>query len=89
MDEKQIEIEKLVIEMLEDSIEKIHKSIPKAIKSGALDIDGWNPKVNPMVLPKIILMAVLESEAGQYKGSGTSFEKQIRKEVNNLKMFIV
>jgi len=41
-----------------------------------------------MILPKCIVVAVLESEADQYKATGTSFEKEVKKEVRNLRCFI-
>lgn len=67
---------------------EITQLIKKAVNSGALDIEGWEPDQNPMILPKIIAIAILENIAEGLKGKGTSFEKQVKKEVKNLKCFI-
>ena len=53
---------------------KTKKNIKKALTCGALDTEAWDEKNAPMILPKIIAIAVLESEANQYKAEGTPFE---------------
>ncbi len=78
----------LTVEMLINSKNHMIESINKAIDSGALDIDSWDENDNPMILPKIILKAVMQNEAEQYSARGTSFEKMMKKEVNNLKLFL-
>jgi hypothetical protein len=60
----------------------------KAIKSGALDIDNWDEHDKPMIIPKIIMQTVLQSESEAYSAKGTSFERQINKEVKNLRYYI-
>lgn len=75
-------------DILKGSYEAMLKKIDKAINSGALDVDNYDPNHNPMVLPKIIVKALLEDEATQYDAKGTSFERQIKKEVKNLRYFI-
>ncbi len=81
-------IRKLTVEMLNNSKKPMLESIDKALNSGALDIDGWDENDNPMILPKIILKAVMENEAEQYSARGSSFEKGMKKVVNNLKLFL-
>ena len=85
---KQEQIKSLVEEMLTDSYEAMKKNIDKVLKSGAIDIDGWDEKDSPMRLPKCIVAAILQNEATQYEGKGTGFEKQINKEVKNIRYFI-
>jgi len=86
---KKKQIKKLVIESLDRSVKEIkEKLIDKALNSGAVDVDKWSKDNNPMILPKSILIAVLLSEADQYSGVGTSFEKQVKKEVKNLRCFV-
>jgi hypothetical protein len=41
-----------------------------------------------MILPKQIIIALLEDEAEQYKGVGTRFEKEIKKGSKNIKLFL-
>jgi hypothetical protein len=77
-------IEILVNEMLDDAFNAIKKKVTKAINSGGLDVDSWDENVNKMILPKTIVIALLEDEAEQYKGKGTSFEKKVAKDVKNV-----
>ena len=82
---KKREIKKLVKEMLKESHQASLKQIDKAINCGALDIDSWDGKY---VIPKTIVTAILEDGARQYLGTNTCFEKQVRKDANNLKRFL-
>ena len=86
--EKKDKIKKLTVEMLNDAVSEMEKSIDRALNSGAIDVDNWHESLNPMILPKTVLIAVLENEASQYYGIGTSFEKRVKKEVKNIKCFI-
>lgn len=86
--EKKEKIKGLVSDMLKESYEAMLKKIDKALNSGAVDIDKWNDKINPMILPKCIVTAILENESTQYLGIGTSFEKEVKKEVKNIRYFI-
>ncbi|MDO6737062.1 hypothetical protein [Wenyingzhuangia sp. 2_MG-2023] len=81
-------IEALTKEMLKEATKQMQSKIKKAIESGSLDTDNWSEKNNKMILPKIILIAILENEADQYKATGTRFEKEVKKEVKNIKYFI-
>jgi len=81
-------LESEVIEMMELSFEIMRTKIKKVLKSGAVDVSGWDANYNSMLLPKAILIAILEDEADQYKGQGTSFEKQIKKDVKNIKNYV-
>lgn len=81
-------IAKLVKDMLNESHESMLKKIDKALNSGAIDFDSWDENKNPMILPKCIVTAILQSESAQYDAKGTSFEKQIKKEVKNIRCFL-
>lgn len=85
---KSDQIIKLTDDMLETAIPEIKKLIRKAVNSGAIDVEGWDRQFNPMIIPKCILIAALETEADQYRATGTVYEKQVEKEVRNLKNFI-
>ena len=87
MDKKK-RIEYICNEMLDNSVEAIRDQIKKSLNSGALDIDNWDENNNPMIIPKVIMIAVLKNEAEQYSSKGTCFEKQINREVKNLINFI-
>lgn len=82
---KKAKLKRLASEMLKDSQKAMKDKIDKAINSGSLDIDSWDER---MILPKVIVAAILEDEAEQYKGKGTSFEKSVKKEITNLKYFL-
>ena len=81
-------LHKKCIRLLDRSYDEMLESISKAIDSGAVDIDGWDDINESMVLPKAILTAILQIESTQYDCKGTCYEKQIRKDVKNLKPFL-
>lgn len=85
---KEKRIKKLAADMLKQSHKIALSRIDKAIKSGALDIESWEPTSRPMILPKIIVTAILKRESQQYDAKGTSYEKEVKKEVANLMCFI-
>jgi hypothetical protein len=85
---KKEQIKKIALNLLNQSYEEAKKKIEKSLNCGALDLDQWSEKDNPMIIPKIIIIAILEDEASQYKATGTKFEKQVIKEVRNLKLFL-
>ena len=86
--DKKNKIRQIAIDMLKESQEAQLKLVEKALNSGALDIDAWDENDKPMILPKIIVTAVLQRESQQYEAKGTSYEKKVKKEVNNLKIFL-
>ena len=83
--DKKNKIKSLVTDMLNESHEAMVKKIDKALNSGADDVDDWDETHNPMILPKCIVTAILQNESTQYEGKGTTFEKQVKKEVQNIK----
>ena len=85
---KSEKIKSLVIEMLNESHAAMIKKVEKVLNSGAVDIESWDEKDKPMILPKCIVMALLESEGAQYDARGTSFERHIKKEVRNIRFFV-
>lgn len=86
--EKREKIKSLVCEMLNESQMAMMKKIDRALDSGAINIEGWDDKNGFMILPKCIVMALLESESAQYDGKGTSFERKVKKDVKNIRHFI-
>lgn len=86
---KKTKIKKLVKELLKESHKAQIKKIETALNSGSLDLENWDHENNSMILPKIITTAILEDAAVRhYTAKGTSFERQIKKEVKNLRYFI-
>ena len=86
--QKKREIKKLTKSMLKDSLKDMQEKIDKALNSGAIDIDSWDNENGKMILPKTLLVALLENESTQYLGKGTDFEKKVRKDANNIKYFL-
>ncbi|MFT6879122.1 MAG: hypothetical protein ACJARG_000046 [Arcticibacterium sp.] len=88
MRSKKQKIKRIVKDMLIESHKKALQSIDKVLNSGCVDIDAWDEGEAPMVLPKCILTAILEDEARQYTARGTSYEKQTKKEIANIRYFL-
>jgi len=88
METKKDKIKKLAVEMLNDNHSAMIQKIDRALNCGVIDPDTWDDCHNFMILPKCILIAVLEDAATQYSASGTIFEKQIKKDVKNIRLFI-
>ena len=87
--QKKAVIKKYVKDMMKESHKVMIKRIDKALNSGAIDIDAYDPHNNFMILPRVILIAILESEADQYKpGAGSYWHRPMKKEVNNIRYFI-
>ena len=79
--EKKNKIKALVEGMLKESCEAMIKNIDTVLKSGVIDVENWDADHYPMILPKTILSALLEKESRQYDAKGTSFEKQMKKDI--------
>ena len=86
--EKKNKIKSLTEDMLKESFDDMIKKVEKALNSGAIDIDSWDENNNPMILPRCIITAILQDESTQYEGKGTSFEKQVKKEVKNIRYYL-
>jgi len=86
--EKKQEIKKLVIEMIKESEVAMIKKIDTILESGAVDVENWNANICKMILPKTIITALLTNESVQRDGRGTSFEKQVKKDVKNICNFL-
>ena len=86
--EKKQAIKKLVVEMLKESQEEMIEKIDTIIESGAVDVENWNENFNKMIIPKTIVTALLETESKQRDGRGTSFEKQVKRDVKVICNFL-
>ena len=87
-EEKRARIKALALELLEQSHADMVKKIDKALNSGAVDPESWSPLFAPMILPKCIVGAILEDEAAQYDGGGTSYAKEMKADIKNIRRFI-
>ncbi len=85
---KKSQIKKLAVQMLKESFEQAKKKVDKALNCGAIDIDAWSPNSNPMLIPKAIVVAILNDESEQYDVSGTSFEKQMKKDIKEIGLYL-
>lgn len=85
MTEKEKQLAALVSDMLKRSHDDAIKNIQKVLKSGAIDLESWD---GGMVLPKTIVTALLEEESTRWVGTGTSYAKQAKKDVKNIRMFL-
>ena len=70
-------LEKIVNDMLDNAFRHIKANVAKAVQ--AAEITEWDEDNNPYVIPKGIIIALLNNEADQYCAKGTSHEKQIKK----------
>jgi hypothetical protein len=87
--EKKDKIKDYVIDMLYESYSNQLKKLNKVLDSNCLDIDNWDISNAPMVLPKSIVVAILETEVKQYEAPKTYPKaRSIKKEINNIKLFI-
>ncbi len=86
--EKRANIKSLAIDLLNQSHKMMLTKIEKALNSSAIDINEWDENYDKMILPKAIIMAVLQAEAESYNASGTRFEKEMKKTAKNLLHFI-
>ena len=83
--DKKIKIHNLTEKLLNDSYVAMQQNIYKAINSGVLDIESWDETKNPTVIPKIIVITLLEKEAEHYNSISFYYHKHIETEIQNLK----
>jgi len=86
--DKKAVIEGHVKDMLANSLKEMEKKLTSLFNSGAIELNAYDTEHNRMVLPKSIVVALFESEAHQYKGTGTSHEKEVKKNVKNFRYFV-
>lgn len=86
--QKEKAIKKLVYGMLWNSHKEMRINVEQVMKSGAIDIDNYDPKASPMVLPKTIVAAIIGHEQHQYLGTGTSYERAIKKNIRNIQYLL-
>ena len=86
--EKKDKIKALALQQLERSHADMIKKIDKAMNSGAVDPESWSPLFGPMILVNCIVGAILEDEATQYNGGGTSYAKEMKADIKNIRRFI-
>ena len=81
-------IEKKVEELLNDSYIDAKQKLSKALNSGAIDIENWDPNHNHWLLPKIIAIAILEDLGDELRPRSGDLVKKVDKEVKNVKLFL-
>ena len=75
------ELKKKTNALIKDAIKGMRKNIDKAILSGSMDIKGADDNY---ILPKTLLLALLQEEVNQFDGHGTDFYKKVKKESKNI-----
>lgn len=87
-EEKKELLKEMVTNLLTDSHNEMLKKIDKALNSGAIDVEEWDPAWFGLILPKTIATAILKDASTQYECKGTSYEKRIKEDVKNMLCFI-
>lgn len=85
---KRDKIKKHVKDMLMESFESMINNIEVLLNDDEEAVNNWEPNVNPMILPKCMVTALLEHESMQYQAKGTSFEKKVKKKVKELRNYL-
>ena len=85
---KRKQIKDLVDQILDNALAEMKAKVGKVIVSGAIDTENWSPDHDSMLIPKAIVIALLENEADQYKATGTTHERKVSKDVENIKLFL-
>jgi hypothetical protein len=87
--QKKNAIKRHVKDMMKDSQKHMQDKLEKVLSSGCIDIDDWDPEHAPMIIPKLILCALLESESYQYDiPKSHSNRRALMKEKKNIAYFI-
>jgi len=85
--DKKAEIQKITEQLLEAAIPKLKKAIKKSLNCGAIALEDWDEN-NPDLIPKAIIIAILEDGANQYKSANSAFGRKVIKEAKNIKLFL-
>jgi len=83
---KKEQVKKLVSEMIQESAKSMESKIDHLLSSGCIDIESWDIKQNPMVLPKTIVVAMLERESKQYRHPSKTREQN--KDIKNYSYYL-
>lgn len=75
------QIEKLSRHIISECVKDMRKNVRRALESGAIDVDRYDAK---MIWPKAIVIACLKDEIHELSCKGTSWEKTIKKESENI-----
>lgn len=75
------ELRKKTRQLIQDSAQWMRRDIERVLLSGAVDYANAE---NNYVLPKTIMLALLKEQMRNYDGKGTSYEKQIKKDAENI-----
>ncbi len=87
--QKQALVRKYARECLKSAVQEMQDNIDKAIKSGAIDISGWDPIYAPYILPKTIVCAVLEHQAAwNINTVPPTYKRLVKKSIRNIRYFL-
>lgn len=71
---------------IDNAVKAMKENLERVLKSGCIGFDEYNENVNPMVLPKAIVTALLEEEVSQLVPSFKN--KEFDENRKNVKHFI-
>lgn len=75
------EVRKKTRQLIQQSAQWMRRDLEKVLLSGAVDYANAE---NNNRLPKTIMLALLKEQMRNYDGRGTSYEKQIKKDSDNI-----
>ena len=87
-EEKKIAIKELVSELITFSSEQMIEGIDRALNSGTIDFDEWEESNGKMIIPKCILLALLEKQIDVNDAKGTSHQRRVRKQVKLIRYYV-
>ena len=77
-----------VLKLLHSHIPDIIKWTDILLSSGAINVEGYDRKTNPILIPHHILQACFERAAQQHDLKNTQWEEEAKEEVANYKRFV-
>lgn len=88
--ENKEKVKALVIEMLNDSHKAMLKKLETILNNThVIDLDNWDEKNAPMLLPKMIVTALLENDAKQYSPpKDYPNARQLKQQIKNISYII-
>lgn len=88
--ENKEKVKALVIEMLNDSHKAMLKKLETILNNtDVIDLENWDEKNAPMLLPKMIVTALLESDSKQYSlPKNYPNARQLKQQIKNISYII-
>jgi len=75
------ELRKKTNKLISDAVSGMRKNMEKAISSGSMNIEEADDNY---ILPRSLVIALLQEEINQFDCKGTDFEKEVKKNAKNI-----